>query len=180
MKLVLSFLFLILIALSSCSDLKRTKQISTIESYQNSLDSIEVVLQSNKIDTLEIMQAASEKLMKQIVMNYNSDTVSIDFAKKLDEYKFLTTSIPSVINVQNNLINYLDKIHISLRNLKEDIEHASGKKAKYPAYISFEYKKVVKVRKMSTDYMEKRNHLIQHYAPRHAEMEVFLQGLLLK
>jgi Zn-dependent M28 family amino/carboxypeptidase len=178
MKYAAYISLLFFIALSSCSDLKRTKQIATIESYQNSLDSIEVVLESNKIDTLELMASSSQRLMREISKNYRSDTVSLDFAKKMDEYKFLVNSIPSVINVQNQLINYFDNIHISLRDLKEDIEHASGKKAKYPTYISFEKKKLINVREMAKDYMQKRNNLINNYTTLHYDMSVFLEGLI--
>lgn len=177
MKIAFAISFAFLLLLISCSDLKRTNQISTIEACQNSLDSIEVVLESNKIDTLELMESASFALIRKIGQNYGTDTVTLEFAQKMDEYKLLVSSIPSVINVQRTLINYLDEIHISLRELKEDIEHASGKKAKYPDYIAFEKKKVQKVRTMAKEYMEKRNRLILNYELVHKEMEVFSEEL---
>lgn len=163
-------LFLVFVSLTACSDLKKQAHLERIDELTNSVDSIQVVLMSNQIDSLQQMQELADSVILRISNNYQSDTVSLEFGKKMDAYKQMVLSLPLVIDDQSSLNANIENIRSSLINLKEDITNANGKRDKYPEYISFEAKKVDSIRVKAKEYMKMRDQLIAHFKEIHVEL----------
>ena len=163
-------LFLFSIFVTSCSDLKKGEQLEQIDQMSNSVDSVEVVLLSNQVDSLRKMQSLADTVVKRISRNYRSDTVSLEFGKKMDSYKQMILSLPVVIEDQVTLNENIQTLRSSLLDLKVDISSASGKRNQYNEYISFEKAKLDSVRIKAKEYMELRNKLIAHFNQIHSEM----------
>lgn len=163
-------LFLVFVSLTACSDLKKQAQLERIDELSNSVDSIQVVLMSNQIDSLQQMQELADSVILRISNNYQSDTISLEFGKKMDTYKQMVLSLPVVIDDQLSLNDNIEKIRSSLNNLKQDIADANGKRDKYPEYIDFESKKVDSIRVKAKEYMEMRDQLIAHFKEIHVEL----------
>ncbi len=179
MKKIAPFLLLVIL-IASCSDLKKRKQLDHIDQLSNSLDSIEVVLLSNKIDSLQQMQALSNNIMEEITENYQSDTISLAFGKKMDSYKQMILSFPIIIEDQVTLNTNITTIRKSLSELKEDISAANGKRNQYDEYIAFETKKLDSVRTKAKEYMVFRDKLIAHFKQTHTEMDNYSKFLIKK
>lgn len=163
-------LFILALFIVSCSDLKKGEQLEHIDQMSNSIDSVEVVLMSNKIDSLQKMQALADSVILRISKNYQSDTVTLEFGKKMDTYKQMVLSLPIIIEDQLTLKENIKTIRVSLIELREDVSSASGKRNLYDQYLSFESNKLDSVRIKAKEYMELRNKLIANFNQIHSEM----------
>lgn len=166
----IAVLFLLVVFVTACSDLKKSDQIDRVDQLCNSIDSIEVVLLSNEIDSLQKMQVLADSVIERISKNYKSDTVSLAFGKKMDAYKQMVLSLPIVIDDQITLNENISILRTSLLDLKDDIVAANGKRNQYNEYLSFESEKLDSVRIKAKEYMEMRNQLIAHFKQIHSEM----------
>ena len=83
----LLILFAVLSLLFSCSDLQRKEHLAAIKGMRTSLDSLEKVLQDNQIDTLAGLITATMSLELRIKNNYESDTINMEFGRKMDAFK---------------------------------------------------------------------------------------------
>lgn len=167
------FLFLGFILLISCSDLKKGEQLQAIDQLSATVDSIEVVLIEHHIDTLKQMLDNAKEVQESIATFHSSDTIPLEFALRMDEYKLMIQNIPEIEINQLTLKNGVTEIRTSLSNLKTDISNASGEKQKYDEFIAHEKKKVNELRDVLTNYDTLRNQLMDHFNELHEEMKEF-------
>lgn len=167
------FLFLGIILFISCSDLKKGEQLQSIDQLSATVDSIEVVLIEHHVDTLKQMLDDAKEVQESIATFHSSDTIPLEFALRMDEYKLMIQNIPEIEQNQLTLKNRITEIRTSLSNLKADISNASGEKQKYDEFIAHEKKKVNELREVLTNYDSLRNQLMNHFNELHEEMKEF-------
>lgn len=167
------FLFLGIILFISCSDLKKGEQLQSLDQLSATVDSIEVVLIEHHIDTLKQMLDNAKEVQESIAQFHSSDTIPLEFALRMDEYKLMIQNIPEIEQNQLTLKNSIAEIRASLSNLKVDISNASGEKQKYDEFIAHEKKKVNELREVLTNYDSLRNQLMEHFNELHEEMKEF-------
>ena len=155
------FILLVLIGLYSCTDLKKGEQILSIQEMNESLDSIQLILSENDFSTISDLAANANATDSRIKMNYQSDTLELEFAKKLDAY-----------NVMRKSFTILD-----LQNLKLDIEKGNGERDKYATYIEFENEKVQKLKILLSDYISLREKTSTTFNELHNEINSFSLSL---
>ena len=142
--------------LSSCADLKKGDQLALLDRLTKTVDSISTVLIENKYEDVHQISFECLEVEKKINENYASDTISVPFAQKLDQFKTMIASF-DVLKRQFSSIKQAAKEEKSkLVSLSKDIESASGEREKYDEFIKFESEKVLQLTKLLKEYIELR------------------------
>lgn len=169
-----TFIFLTAIVIfQSCTDLKKGGQLSTLDAFAKTIDSIEVVLNENRIDTLKNMHDAAQIMDERIAEFHSSDTLSLAFAMKLDEYKLMVETIPEIEMYQIELEKGINELRASISKLRTDISNASGEKNRYEEFLSFEKKKLVLLRDVLNSFVEMRDKIVSDYPSVEEEVRSF-------
>jgi hypothetical protein len=140
---------------------------------ETSLDSIQKVLDENKIDTLAGLRIAANAVETRIKNYYFSDTIDVELGKKMDRYKQIRKAIDTeseegetgeeeegeakfqTIGKGFSMISQGIKAERkSLSQLKSDIENGYGKRDKYNEYVSFEQEKVRQLHVLLDEYVK--------------------------
>ena len=172
-----AFILLVLIGLSSCTDLKKGEQILSIQEMNESLDSIQLILAENDFSTISDLAANANATDSRIKMNYQSDTLELEFAKKLDAYNVMRKSFTILDLAFNQLSIDIETEKTALQNLKLDIEKGNGERDKYATYIEFENEKVQKLKILLSDYISLREKTSTTFNELHNEINSFSLSL---
>ncbi len=172
---IIAFIFVLGLFFQSCSDLKKGDQLSEIQALQRSIDSIEVVLIENHIDTLDDLSMTMRILNIDLARLKSSDTVPLELAYKMDEYKWMRKSVPIIATNQVALKEGVVEVRQSLKKLEVDVSNASGRKDKYDDYIAFEQKKVKELTSTLSETMNLRDKLVNDFATIHGEINRFVK-----
>lgn len=162
----------------SCTDIKKNQRIEKISGMQKSLDSIEKILISVKIDSLPEMQLAAQGVELRIKNNYKLDTINLEFGKKMDDYKRMRRAIPKLKGNWDKVKKGVAEMHKSLKNLKLDISNNSGKREKYDEFILFESSKLTQLRLLTQECQKGQKQIIELYRILHPELYQFSMDLI--
>lgn len=165
--------------LISCTDLKKNERIDRILALEKTLDSIEKVMTSSKIDSLSNMQLAAQGVELRIKNNYKLDTINLEFGKKMDEYKRMRRAIPKLKGNWEKVNKGIFEMRITLSNLKTDIENNSGKREKYDEYIKFEKNKLNQLGLLNDDNKLEQKKIVETYSKLHTELNNFSMSLII-
>ena len=120
----------------SCMDWKKPKQIEKIDVLKEDLSKLEQFHTDS--DELAKVISLIENVELRLIQNSNGDTLSIEFAKILNEYSSIR---PGLILIQEK-IPLIDSLFVIRQNgvesLKSDIEKGIGVRSRYDENISFE------------------------------------------
>ncbi|MFM7667726.1 MAG: hypothetical protein ACKO7D_06005 [Bacteroidota bacterium] len=172
--LILSLLILVY----SCSDINKNKRIERISAMEKTLDSIEKIMNTNKIDSLADMQLAAQGVELRIKNNYKLDTINLEFGKKMDEYKRMRRAIPKLKGNWDKVKKGIGEMRKSLKNLKTDIENNSGKREKYDEYLKFEQNKLNQLCLLSNECQKGQKKILESYMKLHPELYQFSMELI--
>lgn len=137
-----SFIIAALFLLSACADVERNKQLSALDELHDQLESIGQQVADHRCDTLNTWLEHVHAVQDDIRENYHTDTLSLDFARKLDEFKQMTFDLEQYQRLQLQLDSLLDPQRNALEQLQTDISNGSGKTVKYREYVEFERKRI--------------------------------------
>lgn len=175
------FLFVLsIIVLSSCSDLKKGKQLESIDKMNASLDSIQTVLFQHEIDTIAALGVAANTLELRIKNNYYADTIDMALGKKMDAYKVMRRTLGPLGRSYSVIKNGVLTEKEVLKNLKSDIENGNGERKKYDEYVQFEEGKVDQLRSLLKDYVTEKEKTLKTFFELHDELNTFSLELLKK
>lgn len=192
----LSILVLLATALvfAACGDLDKTKHLKAIAQMEKSLDSMDVVLKENRLDTLAGIQIAANALLTRIKTYYTSDTVDVELGKKMNQFKRVMRAIkPKKGRMQNkdhdtsvivmadrSIGNGFSVVHTGVKAerqtllvLKKDIENGNGRRDKYAEYIKFEQDKVHQLQFLLKAYVDHKNKTIKDFNEIYSELNAF-------
>jgi hypothetical protein len=177
-----SFFVLLFIGLTfvSCSDLKKGEQLNSIDAMHNTVDSIEIVLNENKIDTLSALITATTTLELRIKNNYYSDTIDMELGRKMDAFKRTRLRLGPLSNTFNTIKTGVEEEKVMLKNLRTDIDNGNGDRKKYQEYVSFEQKKVGQLRSLLNAYVLEKTETMELIDKSYPEMNAFSLSLLNK
>ncbi len=142
-----------LITFSSCADLRKGDQILAIEVMHKTLDSITTVLIENNYKSVEEIRVESIDVAKKIKDNYNGDTLNLEFAKKLDDYKQMLSSFTPLKKGYILLLKNTKEEKKTLSKLIDDIEKGNGERARYQEFILNEQHKTKQICVLLNDYV---------------------------
>ncbi len=174
------FVALLAFSLFSCSDIAKSKQIERIVAMEQSLDSIQTVLDKERIDTVLDWSLSAYNVEKRIKENYVSDTVDMALGQKMDAYKIMRRSIEPMGKAMNATKKGIIEEREKLASLKKDIENGDGDREKYDEYVLFEEQKVGQLRTLITDFTETKARALKTYNELHDELSAFSYKLLEK
>jgi hypothetical protein len=175
----LLFIFTAL-ALASCTDLKKGEQLEAINKMEKTLDSIQTVLNENKIDTLAGLRIAANSVEIRIKNYYYSDTINLEFGKKMDAYKVMRRSLGPLGKSFATIKRGVDAERTTLENLKKDIENGNGIRKKYDEYVLFEQGKVDQLKLLLAEYVKGKNKTLKTFNELHQELNDFSMMLYQK
>ncbi len=169
------FLFAIslLLALSSCSDLNKSKQLERLEKMKEIVENSAVLLDDNKIENASEMLSISTEYINRI-KGLEDDTIQLEVAYKLDRFKRMHANLAPALVQYDRFSAAVLAENEALKKLKGDIDQASGKRHKYDEYLSFEEKKVTELETGITLYVEHKELIVTAYDELHNEINDML------
>ncbi|MFN5911976.1 MAG: hypothetical protein ACK45H_11615 [Bacteroidota bacterium] len=174
----LLILFAVLSLLFSCSDLQRKEHLAAIKGMRTSLDSLEKVLQDNQIDTLAGLITATMSLELRIKNNYESDTINMEFGRKMDAFKRARKRLKPIGAVYSNVrVGILEERDI-LKKLETDISNGNGNRRKYAEYVDFELRKIDQLRKLLASYVVEKEDALAEIDRLYPELNAYSLELL--
>jgi hypothetical protein len=172
------FFFACLLSLSACTDIQKPKQLSTIETLNSTLDSIQKVVSANPLDSANEYSQLSQGVELRIKNNYFADTIDMELGRKMDAYKVMRRKWASLGYDFRNIVAGVAETKESLRQLKHDIDNGDGDRGKYDEYISFEKTKVEQLNELSNQYIETRTQTFNTFNQLHKELDTFSRVLV--
>jgi len=172
--------FSLLLTLFSCSDIKKSQQLASIDLLEKSIDSIQKVLGKNEIDTIAAVTVATMTVELRIKNNYYADTIDMALGKKMDAFKLMRRKIPKLGTSFNTIRTGVKEQKIALSNLKSDIENGNGDRKKYAEYVAFEESKTQQLRVLLKDYVAEKEKTMKEFDNLYPEMNAFSLSLLNK
>lgn len=166
--------------LVSCVDLKKTDQLAKIDAMSKTVDSIEVVFNEHKLDTLAVISNNAFGVENRIKQNYVSDTINMEFGRKMDRFKIMRKNFPSLGKGMSSIKRGLEQERGDLKKLRDDIENGNGEREKYDEFVTFEQKKVDQLRALLTEYVDTKVVAIETYNELYDELNDFSMSLLEK
>ena len=172
------YLITLFFFLFACVDLKKSSQIETIQRISKSLDSMQIVLHQHPIDIVKEQEQIYFKLEQKIRKNVDvSDTINLDFGKKLDEIKFMREKFQPLEIVYKQLGKDIKNEAKILKNLKLDISKSNGERGEYQKNLDFELEKFSKLKVQLEDYTNTRKDIITIFNQNKQEFENFVNSL---
>ena len=169
-------LLVVFSCLFSCSDIEKDRQVKKINVLTNSVEKLKIALSQNKISNVPEKKLAVYTVIKRIKSYYFTDTIDYQFAKKMNSYKVVKTSLKNLDGDYEKIRIALREEKIALRKLKSDVINGFGQREKYDEYISFEKNKTKKIKSLLDEYIYKKKEftiafdslhpLLNHYSMR--------------
>lgn len=166
--LVISFF-----VLASCSDLKKSKQLASIDEMSKKLDKILVETKANKVDSARYYSIEAREIELRIKNNYTLDTVDVPFGTKMNRFKNMRRAFGKFDEKYENLLMGCAEIKESLRQLRHDINNGNGDRAKYDEYVAFEKNKFDQIDTLAKEYFEQKNLHMATFTELYKEIEDF-------
>ncbi len=174
----LSILFLSFLVLTSCSDVKKSNQIASIDEMSEKLEGIKAEIEANKVDSSKRISVDARETELRIKNNYFADTIDVKFGVKMDRHKNMRRAMDKLDKMYNNAIVGCNEVIESLRQLKHDIENGDGDRKKYDEFLAFEKSKFEQVEVLSHEYLETKKFAVETYDALFKEIEDFSYQLL--
>ncbi len=163
MRNFLFIAFAVLLTLSGCADVERKQQLSELDELSEQVSRIEEQLDINRCDTMDAFLSSVQSLDSSIRLNYNSDTLSLGFARKLDGFKFMLMDLQTMSNLQSELDRCLEPQQHRLGELRHDISNGSGNEVIYKDYIDYERNQVSVLQTLMDSLIASRTRSFEQY-----------------
>jgi len=173
------FILLALVSLlTACADLQKKEQLEKINLLSTSLDSLENIVKTEKIDTLASLKFNTSAVELRIKTYLVSDKIDTVLAHKMNAYKRMRRALNPLGNAYGKVKSGILEERTALKNLKADIENGYGEREKYDEYIAFEKEKINKLNQLFTDFMQQKESIFSTYELLHNELNDFSMVLL--
>ena len=147
----------------SCADVQKPEQLAKIDQLVATIDSIELVVQANNLDSGIHYHNNSEAVERRIKQNYFTDTVDLNIARKMDRFKVMRRKIKPLTYDYNNLVKGCKEAKEKLALLKEDIENGHNERDRYDEFIKFEANKVYQLQVLCDGYHQDHTEMTNTY-----------------
>lgn len=154
MKKYFFILFIGILAFYGCNNKERGKYITEIDSMSATLDSLKTIANDTLGQNTQKMSQSVHKTIQIIKRNYNSDTVDLQWAKRIDAYKEIEDALS--INSGNlaKAKQAIPEVQLKVADLRHDIKNGVNDRDKYQEFIDFEQAKVKDIKKVLSYYIE--------------------------
>ena len=159
--------------LSACSDLKKSKQLNSLNKMMTSTEESAAELEENKIEEASVMMEMSSDLVEGI-RGLENKRIKLDIALTFDRFKLMFDELHLVLTNYDGLLESIQLEKKVLTKLKKDINAGNGKRHKYDDYLAFEQKKVAKLQKAIAIYIERKTEVTNTYNELHNRINELL------
>ena len=175
----LSILFLSVL-LISCHDVKKKEQLTKVDALIASNDSIYKAYRTKEADSVSFTRIIQQimDVELRIKRNYETDTVNLDFAKKMDAYKLVRKRLKPLGKIASQLAFGYEEEKKALTNLRTDIDLGSGDKSKYDEFIQYEQNKVDQLRVLVKELVKTHDESVETFNRLHPELDAFSRSLV--
>lgn len=163
------FLFVLLFLFISCNRSKE-KQLNKVNQLLSTCDSLENIYKLEKNDSIPYFIQGVMDVELRIKKNFTSDTVSLDFAKKINRFKMIRKKLKPILKQNMKFSTAFYELKQSILTLKKDIENNAGDKNRYEEYLLFEEKKVNSIKLVLLDNLKIQKEQIKNYHELHNEL----------
>ena len=156
--MIKSSLYLLLGALAfsltivACANVNKPEQLAKIDAMMASIDSVELVVQENNLDSGMHYHTSAEAVERRIKNNYYTDTIDLIVAKKMDAFKVMRRKIKPLTYDYNNLVKGCVEARAKLNLLRTDIENGNNERDRYDEFLKFEANKVYQLQVLCEGY----------------------------
>lgn len=175
-------LLLLFALLISCSDLKKPDQLARAESILKDLTDLENELNAFVLDSIEKQSEENTQIILAL-KEFETDTISVEMAKKMNRFQRLHETIPVAIELREQLRAALIEMRADLAKLKRDISAGNGKRDRYDSFLSKEASKMKLLQakganclkllnELDEDWEEARSNMLELIAERNAKKGV--------
>lgn len=185
------------IFIAACGDLDKTKHLKAISQMEKSLDSMEMVLKENRLDTLAGIRIASNAILTRLKTYYDVDTIDMELGVKMNKFRNIRKAIDPEEDEEGEeggeggekehegiahrtigsgfsiVRRGIEAESLALSTLKKDIENGNGRRDKYAEYIKFEQDKVRQLQVLLKAYVEHKNKTIKEFNEIYSELNAF-------
>lgn len=160
--------------LFACHDVKKQKQLDKVESLISKINSIRQTWNSAQIEDLTKMIDEVNAVTKTIYRKSNNlDTISIEWAQKLEDYKYISTGLSFFQASNDGMRRNIYEASQSLEQLNSEIKNAQGDRSKYDDNILFEEKKVTELANFLQKMLVTKTICINSHKRLHNEIEAY-------
>ena len=180
-----TFIFISIILLCfACGTLKKDKQLEGLSKMILQLDSMNLLLKQNRMDSIVECQLAANALMLRIKNNYKPTKVDVNFGKKVNEFKELQMLfVKEKEENKRTLAGEYGVIHSSIHEekkvlnlLKTDIENGRGDSKKYNDFIVFEQGKFNTIKGLLDHYLLRKTKYLPRFQMSMNELNEFMDN----
>jgi len=160
--------------LLACHDVKKQKQLDQMETLIAKINSIRQTLKGAQIEDLPPMIDEVNSVTKTIYRKSNNlDTISIEWAQKLEDYKYISTGLSFFQASTDGMKRNIYESSQSLELLKNEIKNAQGDRSKYAKNIKFEEQKVKELADFLQKMLETKAICVNSYSRLHNEIKAY-------
>jgi hypothetical protein len=152
-----------LFAITSCSDVKRNEQLTTIDTMVGTIDSLATVLKKNPASNSRVMSDSIKAMENRFKQYYISDTIDRVLANEVNDLKQARKTLSHLEKDHANFSKGCIELKENLRQLRYDIDNGDGDRKKYVEYIAFEESKLRDLNTLTSDHIDQKELSFDRY-----------------
>lgn len=154
MKVKLIIVLIGMIVLYSCNNKNREKYIKEVDAMAATLDSLKTIAYDTTESDIQPISQSVKTTLQKIKQNYNSDTIDLKTAKKIDAYKEIENALS--INSGNlaKAKQAIPEVQEKVDDLRHDIKEGVNDRDKYQTFIDFEQSKIADIKNVLSYYIK--------------------------
>lgn len=160
--------------------METSNRLDRISAMERSIDSVEVVFNEHKFDSIAVLSIKAYDVENRIKKNYNADTIDMELGRKMDAFKVMRRNFGPMGKAMSAIPTSIAEERATLTQLKADIENGNGKREKYDEYIAFEETKMQQLRSLLGDFVETKTATLKTFDELYEELNTFSMSLLKK
>jgi predicted nucleic acid-binding Zn-ribbon protein len=165
------------LVLWSCKDGAREGYLSEIASMEQELDSMMVIAQANRIDTLPKLIDHIKNRTLEVSNLYAPDTIDLEIAKMMNLYRDVRKAMSSNSGNLAKVKNSIPEVQQKLADLRYDIENGLGDREKYGDFVNFERSKVNQIKEILNYYLDVKQEFTDVFNETDPQVRAFIQEL---
>jgi len=150
---ILCFTLSSVLFIFSCKDKEKESQLAQINTLENTLDSLALLANEHRIDTLGALIQHIKTETKKFSSLYYPDTIDLKIAGMMNSYKQARKAMSSNSGNLAKVNQSIPEVQQKLKDLTHDIENGVGQRDKYQEHIRFEVGKVEQIKNILDFYI---------------------------
>jgi len=171
------FFFVGFFILFSCKNSLREGYLSDIATMERELDSMLLVAEDNRIDTLPKLIDHIKNRTLEVSNHYAPDTIDLEIAKMMNLYKDVRKALSANSGNLAKVKNSIPEVQQKLKDLRYDIENGLGEREKYNDFVAFERDKVNQIHEILKYYIDIKEEYTDVFKDTDPKVQAFIREI---